>query len=293
MGISIEGSDQDVVSSTGEIMMLSPNPYTQSKPTITIFNKGKTAFTFTLSASSKWIKFSKTSGKILTEELITLSIDWNKVPLAGRLDTISIGSTTGQVCRLAILLPKRTATRAELKNIFLEDRPAGAIGIEAAHFSRAINTNGIIWTILPDLGRTGSSVTAFPVTAKEQIPGANAPHLEYDFYIENAQTIKVNGYFSPTLNFHNTLTGLRYAVSIDNEEPKIITINKEDNNVRKWEQWVASNIIITSSMHSLLKPGKHILKIWMVDPGVVLQKLVIDTGAVGQSYLGTPETLVK
>jgi hypothetical protein len=172
-------------------------------------------------------------------------------------------------------------------NIFYEYE--GYVSIEASHFTKAINTNGITWKILPDHGRTGDAVTTYPVTSEEKVPGDNAPHLQYEVYLYDTGTAKVQAYFSPTLNFHNN-EGLKYAISIDNEKPQIFPINKDDNNVRTWNGWVANNIIINTSTHPIRTPGKHVIKYWMVSPGIVLQKLVMDLGGVMPSYLGPPET---
>ncbi len=170
----------------------------------------------------------------------------------------------------------------------------GYVSIEAHHFSKAINSNGITWKVLPDHGRTGSAVTPFPVTAPEQKPGKNAPHLQYEFYSYSKDSFNIQTYFSPTLNFHSTANGLQFAISVDDEEPQIISINKETRPTEGgiMYKWVAENIINKTSRHFIAKPGKHTVKYWMVNPGVVLQKLVLDFGGVKPSYLGPPETRV-
>lgn len=186
------------------------------------------------------------------------------------------------------LLPGKVSS-----NLFYEED--GLVSIEASHFTSDFSTNVITWKILPDLGRTGSSVTPFPVTAKEQKPGGNAPHLEYEFYSYSKDSLKILAYFSPTLNFHNSTDGLQYAVSIDNEAPQVVSINAEDKATGSgiWNKWVSENIIIKTTKHTINQPGRHVLKYWMINPGVVLQKLVIDFGGLKPSYLGPPETRVK
>lgn len=57
-----------------------------------------------------------------------------------------------------------------------------------------------------------------------------------------------------------------------------------------WEQSVIYNIRKIETTHHLKTPGYHILKIWMVDPIVVLQKIVVDTGGLRKSYLGPAES---
>jgi len=175
-------------------------------------------------------------------------------------------------------------------NVFYEEQ--NYVSIEAAHSSRLINTNKVQWKVIPDIGRTGDGITSFPVTASTQKPGSNSPHVEYDFYTYSIGGLKLNAYFSPTLNYYNTDEGLQYAISIDEETPQIISINKEDRNTGTgiWNKWVSENIIIKTSDHIISKPGKHTVKYWMVNSGVVLQKIVVDFGGVEPSYLGPPET---
>jgi hypothetical protein len=176
-------------------------------------------------------------------------------------------------------------------NTFYE-REYNGVSIEASHFTKAINTNSIKWKILPDLGRIGDAITTFPVTAPIQKITSISAHLEYEVYTYSKDSLRINAYFSPTLNYYNTDEGLQYAISIDDEAPQMISINKEDRNTGAgiWNKWVGENIIIKTSRHKISRSGKHIVKYWMVNPGVVLQKLVLDFGGVKPSYLGPPET---
>ncbi|KAA9035673.1 glycosyhydrolase [Ginsengibacter hankyongi] len=176
-------------------------------------------------------------------------------------------------------------------NLFYELN--GYVSIEAAHFTKRRDAGNIQWKVIPNIGRDGDGITTFPVTSQTQTIGSTTPQLEYDFYAYNSGAIKLNAYFSPTLNFHNDTNGLQYAISIDNEKPQIISINKDDNDGRQWNQWVANDIIIKTTNHSISKKEKHTVKFWMVSPAVILQKIVLDFGGLKRSYLGPQETLVK
>jgi hypothetical protein len=166
------------------------------------------------------------------------------------------------------------------------------VSIEAAHYTKKIDAANIKWKIIPDIGKDGDGISTFPVTANEQSISKTSPHLEYEVYTYDTGTVNLQAYFSPTLNIRND-EGLKYAISIDDEQPQIISINKEDNNNRIWGEWVSNNIIIKTTNHKISKAGKHVIKYWMVSSAVVLQKIVADFGGVKQSYLGPPETLSK
>ena len=113
-------------------------------------------------------------------------------------------------------------------------------------------------------------------------------------YLFSTGKFEVKTYLSPTENF-TTTPGLRYAISFDNETPQVVNINKNDT-VPDWKypQWwnnqVTNNIKTMTTTHTIDKPGEHVLKFWMVDPGIVLQKIVVDTGGVKSCYLGPPES---
>jgi hypothetical protein len=174
-------------------------------------------------------------------------------------------------------------------NVFYERE--GLVSIGAAHWTKAFNSNNIQWKAIPDIGKDGSGITSFPVTASTALSGSS-PRVEYEFYSDGKDSLKLLTYFSPTLNFYNAPSGLQFAVSIDNETPQVVSLNKEDN-TPAWNSWVANNNIIKTTRHFIPQAGKHTIKYWMMDPGIILQKLVVDFGGLKQSYLGPTETIFK
>ncbi len=162
--------------------------------------------------------------------------------------------------------------------------------MEGSHYTRAVNAAPLTWQLIPDIGRTGSGMTILPVTANRQTPGISGPRLEFNMLLSDTGRIQVQTYFSPTLNFNGR--ELQYAISFDDETPQIINLHADHTN-QSWEKWVADNIIISPSEFHIKKSGMHVLKFWMVDPGIVLQKIVLGFRKVNPSYLGPPETWIR
>src|SRR5262249_48060958 len=152
------------------------------------------------------------------------------------------------------------------------------------HYTRAVERTGASerWIRIPDYGRTLSGMTIEPVTAASVTPGGSSPRLEYQVFLADSGELGVRAYISPTLDFH--AAGLRYAVSFDDQPPQVVNI-VADSSQRTWERWVSDNINTSVTRHTP-GAGQHVLKFWMVDPAVVLQKLVIERGTIPPSYLG-------
>ena len=56
---------------------------------------------------------------------------------------------------------------------------------------------------------------------------------------------------------------------------------------------VLRNGAVNKSTLHIDKPGRHTLRIRVGDPGIVLQKIVLDFGGMKRSYLGPQSTLIE
>lgn len=286
MGISIEGSDSSWTEGKVKNNLPEMDSFNQKPVYIDLFIRGNQSFEFEISTNKSWMKVTPESGTVDQESRIWLSVDWNKVPVGEHLVTVKIKQLDGQEITVNTVVKNPTTTEFNSFTGFIESN--NFVSIEAEHFSRNVDANGTGWKVIPDLGRTLSAVSVFPVTAAVQMPVNKSPHLEYDLYLYHSGEVKVNLFLSPSLNYFND-EGLKVAVSFDDQQPEIISINKNQG-MRIWEKWVSNSINKIVSKQTLKKSGKHTLKIWMVTPGIVLQKIIIDCGGLKPSYLGPMES---
>jgi hypothetical protein len=221
-----------------------------------------------------------------------VTIDWDKAPMGSSTGYVSIARTnTGSGAGTEAVRIKVEAfnpaepTRASLKGFVEAD---GYVSIEAEHYTRRTSTDSARWEKIDDYGRTLSGVTVFPVTGPSVLPPAPAPCLEYEDYLFDTGKVEVEAILGPTLNFVPG-RGLRYAISFDDQPPQVVDALAH-NSVADWETSVKDSVRKVTSEHEITGAGYHTLKFCMVDPGVVLEKLVINLGGVKPSYLGPPES---
>jgi hypothetical protein len=281
MGIYVEGEDQAISDGAGTVSLPGFYPGANQQHYIEIFNKGKTPFTYSVQSGVPYIIIKPANGKVTEQERIWVSVDWVKAP-SKTIDVPIIISGNGRKVTIKAIINNTPGTK---DRVFHETN--GYIAIEAQHYQKAVNSAQISWKLIPGYGRTLSGVTPWPVTATAVLPGANTPHLEYEINLSDTGTVSLETYVSPTIDFHNK-GGLFYAISVDNEAPQKINISTAADS-KSWAAAVSDNIRKLTTKHHITKRGNHTVKYWAVDPGVVLQKIVINAGGLKPSYLGPPE----
>jgi hypothetical protein len=169
------------------------------------------------------------------------------------------------------------------------------LSVQAIHFTRNLARGGAEWQPIAGLGRQTDALTVFPTTvasisAPDQIV-RQSPELDYEFTTDHAGACEVTVYAIPTHRLNST-RGQRYAVAIDDGTPQLVDFEQTsgDSTNPVWQQNVIRNASVTKTSHTLAQPGRHTLRVFMVDPGVVLEKFVVSSGPLAHAEFGPPET---
>ena len=290
MGLMVEGSANWFPDIKTNFSLPEFDNFNKQEYYIELFNRGEGEYKYTITTKDPWVLISSKQGKISDEDRIWISIDWTKVPAGENTSSIKIDEGKMRV-EVAVKAINHAIPAPSFKG-FVEAN--GYVSMEAEHYTGITEMEGIKWQIIPGFGRNVSGVTPLPSTHAPVTPAPSTPRLDYDLWLYNSGDVEVDVYIAPSLNIYND-EGMKYGISFDRQQPEIISIHKGDTIAdwkypAWWNNSVTDNIRVITTNLTVSEPGKHTLNFWMVTPGVVLEKIVVRTKQVGQSYLGPPES---
>jgi hypothetical protein len=291
MGVAVEASESAWPGSASSLSLPLFDSFNRQQRAIEIFNRGTIPFDYSIRADAPWIRLSSKNGTVANQATVWLSIDWTKAPKGRSHGAIAVKGTNQEVAVNFEAFNPTTPDRRTLVGFVEGD---GVVSMEAEHFTKNTAAGANRWIRIPRYGRTLSGMSASgPVDAANAVPDKNSPCLEYKMYLFTSGKVEMFEKFGAALNFIPG-RGVRYAISIDDETPQTITLVPEkysaQNDNGDWEHSVVENGRVGRSTHTVSAPGFHTLKIWMIDPGVVLERIAVNLGGMRESFLGPPES---
>ncbi|MEU0388642.1 glycosyl hydrolase 115 family protein [Streptomyces chartreusis] len=282
LGLAAEGNE------TGASRPLSFSSYTRDRRFVDVFNTGFLPLEWRAEPSHPWIRLSTAGGELTDQTRMWVEIDWPRTPEGTHLPTLTFtgAGTTAEVPLRVVNDGERARQRARG---FVEAH--GHVSIDAAHFDRRVARGGARWRVVRGLGRRTAAVEAVPTTAPpvtEDLP-TRSPELRYRVRFTSTGTFPVTVFRLPSLDERGKR---RLAVALDDQPPTVLsgqaiaTGNRGD----AWARNVEEGIEKLTARVTVTEPGEHVLRLFMADPGIAVDQIVIDTGGLPASYLAPPES---
>ena len=282
MGVAVEGDAKAWVPGQPAPTVTPFERFGHADRRIDVFNRGVKPFALIARSDSPWLVVVDGRGTVETSKTIRLAVDWSRAPPGTSRANVTISGPSGT----SLALPVAIVNRNEPTGTgFIE--ADGYVAIEAEHFAHSNGASGAQWTVIPGLGRTLSATTPMPQSPNSFAPG-NGPSLDYDVLLFTTGNVTIDVLASPSLDVAGG-RGLRYAIGVDDEAPKIVDLIA-DNSEKAWNESVIEAARVGRSSHAIGKAGRHRIRLWAVDPGVVVQRLVLATGPLPKTALGPPES---
>lgn len=267
---------------------------------IDIYNTGGGSFDWNVSADQDWIKFSKQSGTVYSDDRIWAGVDWEAVPEGDTAAVITVnrlaGSTVVDQEKIPVTV-KNTTVELDEKT-YAEAN--GYVSVEAEHYTSAVANGVYSWETEMERGRSGDALKAYPNFAMgiENPNMEDSAYTEYKIYFESTGTFDVDIYRMPTLNERGETS---FAIGMDEAVPTVLKgVNKWTGGKANaswtdgtdgWSNGVYANNQTLNTTVTVSTPGYHTLRLYSIDTGVIIDKIVITTtGEKQQSYFGAPES---
>jgi hypothetical protein len=166
---------------------------------------------------------------------------------------------------------------------------AGVVVMEGEHYFSAVSSEGTVWTVIPDLGRTLSSLALMPYT--ESTDGAE---LRYKMKFDTeADSVTVHIFFDSTLPFKKGAHSV--AARFEGGDEKTWVINEDLTWANNYSRMYPTSAARLNEQQVTLKlpppeDGAHTLVLRPLDPGLGFYKIVVDLGGYEQTFLKMNES---
>lgn len=245
------------------------NPYSADHHFIRLFNKSAVPVKWPVATNEDWIRVNKKSGLMANEGKIDVSVDWEKLPSTVREGLAIRTEDTSYQIIIPVAPPVKGTV--PLKAVVEQD---GHVFIQAYQFIKKHDySKDHRWRGIQQLGYSDSAYAILPVP-KEDTKGLNAAYLEYRFYTYSKGLAEITVFTEPTLPVNDS-AGMRLALSLDDRQKHIISYKTEGRS-EEWKQNVLSNHARCTLKYNFMSAGWHTLKIYPLDPGVIIDQLMIN-----------------
>ncbi|OQP61898.1 hypothetical protein A3860_30940 [Niastella vici] len=271
----------------------------QQRYFIDVFLNDKKPVTWRATPSQNWIRLSYSNGSLSanpgkSQVRIWVTIDWDKAPVGEKLSGNIIFKAGSKEVKVEVPGRQLLKPVAGNTNEYIENN--GYVSLFAADYTRKQNKKGSCnWAYISDLGYTGKTLQALPISIKSEslvtdpeVLKRDHSCVEYDFNTFTATKPEVHVFTLPTHPLNNSCS-MRYAVSID-DGPLTVVDFKTIGRSEEWKNNVLSNRAERTIQLPYLQNGRHTLKVYCIDPGVILDEISIDLGGLMKSYSTIPET---
>jgi len=169
-------------------------------------------------------------------------------------------------------MPK-TAASAETADVKASWLPTPRAIIAANQYVAKKDAGGTHIETINGLGISNNAVTVMPIIEKSYADNIqSAPYVDYKVSLtqgENNITVKC----LPTFKLYSGM-GLRYAISVNGDTPQVVDIDAKAD-TKEWSPNVLRGYSIGQTKHQVAKAGEGTVRIYLLDPSVVLSQIEV------------------
>ena len=162
----------------------------------------------------------------------------------------------------------------------------GCTVIDLRKIKNKVSKNGHLIRLIEGIGYDWNVVQIGEATEQSEDPkDLDGSRVEYEFSGVNSDSVTIYVYSLPFFPIYNGKS-TKFGISVDGQ-PVFIAKNEPKEYSKEWKDQVLQNSAVAKAKFAVKQgSGNHTLTLTCGDPGVIIQRIVIDWGGLKNTYVG-------